>query len=154
MKYIIQFSLLLILNSCCHVNDNRVPTGYPFDPNIIELNYLYYTDVVGAFEDLKTSDIISDTATCLAYFNRVKRNLGYNINFQTYDLIRVSKSVRNVDFCDFQVRVLSNTKEKTYSIDIRTTFSACYDNNFVKYDGYLLVPKIPKDYMFIPYSNK
>ncbi len=152
MKYTLYLSMFIVLQSCCVSNDNRVPQGFPFDNNTIELKYtelkLKESIRQSSLNNLSDSQIIRDSATCVNYFRRMDPSFVNTINFSEHDLIRVQDIITLVSSGGFQVRVLINHKQKKIDVASRQYYRDCQGDNSIVLNKFLIVPKLPADYNF------
>lgn len=144
--------MFIVLQSCCVSNDNRVPQGFPFDNNTIELKYtelkLKESIRQSSLNNLSDSQIIRDSATCVNYFRRIDPSFVNTINFLENDLIRVQDIITRVTTGGFQVRVLINHKQKKIDVESRQYYRDCQGDNTIVLNRFLIVPKLPVDYNF------
>jgi len=155
MKLIQIISTCLFLSACCSERSDFVPFGYPFDPNITQLNFVDYMDRIGPRDSMHTDFVLRDSNTAIDYFKYVNNGSFTNyVDYSKYDVIRVRYYDDWVHYTGFQIRVLVNHKTKDYYIEINTKTNSCYDYtlNGSTLDKYIKIPKIPAGYKFTPYK--
>lgn len=150
--------LAILLSSCCTTSSTRVPPGYPYDPEISEVNFSYYLGdlVQGLSSQVSVTDdltLIDDTLALETFIRKVYAGYHCNVDFSNYSII-VSNSVTSNRESAIQTRVLFDFRDKVCAIETRSNYNSCGASGTAGSSGrstyttstehrLLMVPKLP-----------